>query len=275
MYITMLTYLSTYNILICREHQRAIYGVDEHFKRYHKLPLEDRKVLLNAYSSLSLLSPDQVPLPAPYGPPLPELGAPEDALICCDIGCRFISTSRKWMQQHVNQQHKIKLTRWSTTLATSYAKHVTQLWKPVKVQTFFRETKYQRYFIVQEQQQEQQHRRQETAEQNQAVSYQQRLAYLSCECDTIERKNREDIERIAEEADAKDRTGWFKRTQWDEHLQAYPDWQLLSYVIRLPTAEEPQLQRVVQLVEGLVEEAVQGLSTLPRDTLRWLRSAKL
>ncbi|KAF5850042.1 hypothetical protein GGP41_005488, partial [Bipolaris sorokiniana] len=50
-------------------------------------------------------------------------------------------------------------------------------------------------------------------------------------CDAIERKDREDIERIVEEADAKDRTGWFKRTQWDEHLQAYPDWQLLSYAI--------------------------------------------
>lgn len=153
------------------------------------------------------------------------------------------------------------------------------------MQTFFRETKYKRYFIVQEQQQQkqqqtgqagqQQQRSQETAEQNQAASYQQRLAYLSCECDAIKRKDREAIERIAEEADAKDRTGWFKRTQWDEHLQAYADWQLLSYAVRLPSAEEPQLQRVIQLIEELVEEAVQGLSTLPRDTLRWLRSAKL
>lgn len=35
------------------------------------------------------------------------------------------------------------------------------------------------------------------------------------------------------------------------------------------------MQRVVELVEELVEEAVQGLSTLSRDTLRWLRSPKL
>lgn len=91
----MLTYLSSYNILICRDHQRAIYGLDEHFKRYHKLLIEDRKVLLNAYSSLSLLSPDQVPLPAPYRPPLPELSEPEDALVCCDTACGFISISRK------------------------------------------------------------------------------------------------------------------------------------------------------------------------------------
>ncbi|KAF5843947.1 hypothetical protein GGP41_002226 [Bipolaris sorokiniana] len=206
----MLTYLSTYGVLICNEHY-----------------------------SYALQLPTNVRVLAPYSTPFKELGLPQDALRCC------------------------------------YE-------RPVKVQTFFREKRYIHYFIVKQEQretgqtgQQQQQRRQETAEQNQEVSYQQRLAYLSCECDAIERKDREAIERIAEEADAKDRTGWFKRTQWDEHLQAYPDWQLLSYAIRLPTAEEPQLQRVVQLVEGLVEEAVQGLSTLPRDTLRWLRSAKL
>ena len=34
----MLTYLSLYNILVCRDHRRAIYRVDEHLQRYHKLP---------------------------------------------------------------------------------------------------------------------------------------------------------------------------------------------------------------------------------------------
>ncbi|KAF1922115.1 uncharacterized protein M421DRAFT_10834 [Didymella exigua CBS 183.55] len=82
------------------------------------------------------------------------------------------------------------------------------------------------------------------------------------------------MEHMAEEASAKDRTGWFKRTQWDEHLQAYPSWRLLAYAIRMPGKEEPQLQRAVQLVEELVEDAVQGLSTLSLETLRWLRSAQ-
>ncbi len=50
----------------------------------------------------------------------------------------------------------------------------------------------------------QQHGQQEQQEQK---SYQQRLAYLSSECDAAERKDREEIERIAEEAFAKDRTG--------------------------------------------------------------------
>jgi hypothetical protein len=44
------------------------------------------------------------------------------------------------------------------------------------------------------------------------------------------------------------------------------------YAVRLPASNEPALQRVVQLVEELVEQAVQGLSTLSLETLRWLWS---
>jgi hypothetical protein len=124
------------------------------------------------------------------------------------------------------------------------------------------------------QQPRQERAQQEKAQQDQAESYQQRLACLSYEWGAVEQKDSEAIELIAEEASAKDRTGWFKRTRWDEHLQAYPDWKLLAYAIRLPGDDEPQLQRVVQLVEELVEEAVQGLSTLSLETLRWLRSPK-
>ena len=35
-----------------------------------------------------------------------------------------------------------------------------------------------------------------------------------------------------------------------------------------------KLQRAAKLVELLVEQSVQGLSTLGRETRRWLRSAK-
>jgi hypothetical protein len=76
------------------------------------------------------------------------------------------------------------------------------------------------------------------------------------EWETVARKDSDAMECIAEEASAKDCIGWFKRTQWDKHLQAYLDWRLLLYAIRLPAADEPALQQVVQLVEELVEEAV-------------------
>jgi hypothetical protein len=79
------------------------------------------------------------------------------------------------------------------------------------VQTFFQERRYVRYFIVQEQKQEQAQEQgqsqPQTAKQKEAVSYQQRLATLSQQWETVARKDSNTIERIAEEASAKDRTG--------------------------------------------------------------------
>jgi hypothetical protein len=49
---------------------------------------------------------------------------------------------------------------------------------------------------------------------------------------------------------------------------------LLSYAIRPPGDDEPELKQVVLAVEEVVEQAVRGLGTLSIDTLRWLRSAK-
>jgi hypothetical protein len=92
--------------------------------------------------------------------------------------------------------------------------------------------------------------------------------------EAIKREDSKAINCIAEEASVKDRTGWFKRTQWDEHLHAYPDWKLLAYAIRLTGDDELALKQVVLAVEELVEQAVSGLHTLSIDTLRWLKSAK-
>jgi hypothetical protein len=104
--------------------------------------------------------------------------------------------------------------------------------------------------------------------------YKQRLALISSSLEALKREDSKAINRIAEEASTKDRTGWFKRTRWDEHLQAYPDWKLLAYAIRPPGDDEPALKQVVVVVEEVVEQAVRGLSTLSIDTLRWLRSAE-
>jgi hypothetical protein len=68
-----------------------------------------------------------------------------------------------------------------------------------------------RYFVVQEQEQEQAleqgQSQPQTAKQKEAVSYQQRRATLSQEWETVARKDSNAIERIAEEASAKNRTG--------------------------------------------------------------------
>lgn len=94
------------------------------------------------------------------------------------------------------------------------------------MQTFFRERRYVRYFIMQEDAQEQQGDKQQGDAQQgdkQQSDYQQTLTYLSSSLATLKREDSEAIDRIAGEASAKDRIGWFKRTRWDKHLQAYPD----------------------------------------------------
>jgi hypothetical protein len=58
-----------------------------------------------------------------------------------------------------------------------YGDHAAQLWQPVKVQTFFRERRYVRYFIVQEQKEQGEQQQQDAPEQQQGDE--QRLALLS------------------------------------------------------------------------------------------------
>jgi hypothetical protein len=305
----MFTYLPRYRVLICGEHQQAVYGLDEHIKRHHSLPIAQRRELLAAYAGLAIDTPMQITLPELHSAPIPELAIAQDAFLCCQAiqqrdssgssgsVCGYISTSHLWMRKHTNKQHNLKLTRWSSSAAASYEEHAAQLWKPVKVQTFFRERRYIRYFVVQaedeEAQEEQQQAEQQQGGQQQAKQqqggqqqakqqqeserqgdYKQRLALLSSSLEALKHKDNEAINCIAEETSAKDRTGWFKRTQWDEHLQAYPDWKLLAYAIRPPGDDELALKQVMLAVEEVVEQAVCGLSTLSTDTLRWLKSAK-
>jgi hypothetical protein len=100
------------------------------------------------------------------------------------------------------------------------------------------------------------------------------LFCLSSSLEALKQEDCKAIDRIAEEASAKDRTGWFKRTRWDEHLQVYPDWKLLAYAVRLRGDDEAALKQVALAVQELLEQAVRGLDTLSIDTLRWLRSAR-
>jgi hypothetical protein len=79
----MLTYLPTYYILICYDHRYAVYSLNEHLKRHHKLPAYIRRELLAAYYYLYLLLPNQVPILEYNSASLLKLGKPVDAFACC------------------------------------------------------------------------------------------------------------------------------------------------------------------------------------------------
>jgi FtsZ-interacting cell division protein YlmF len=100
-----------------------------------------------------------------------------------------------------------------------YKEHAAQLWQPVKVQTFFCKQRYVRYFVVQaeeeedEEEQEQEQQQGEQQELERQGNYKQRLSLLSSSLEALKREDSEAIDCMAEEASAKDRTGWFKRTR--------------------------------------------------------------
>jgi hypothetical protein len=259
----MFTYLPAHRVLIYVEHQHAVYGLDEHLKRHHGLPAAKRRELLAAYTGLAIDAPEHVSLPAPGSAPIAGLGQAQSAFLCCQeeareagdagdageagevqqrLSCSYITINQQEMRKHTNQQHRVKLTRWSSPAAASYKEHVARLWERGKVQSFFRERRYARCFVVQEEEAQQEQQQQdeqqqgwqqhgnnqegndqqgnEQQESERQADYKQRLALLTSSLEALKREDSKAIDRIAEEASTKDRTGWFKRTRWDEHLQA-------------------------------------------------------
>jgi hypothetical protein len=176
-------HFALYGVLVCREHRCAVYGLDEHLKQHHgNTPILKRRELLALYENFHRLPPAKVVQPAPYSLPIDALGPAQDAFLCRSRNsgggsgssnnsdtnsavCDFISTSRAKMRQHINYQHSVKLTRWSSPATASYEDHAAQLWQPVKVQTFFRERRYVRYFVVQTEDEEEQEQQQQGEQQ--------------------------------------------------------------------------------------------------------------
>jgi hypothetical protein len=79
----MFTYLPAYCVLICVEHQHAVYGLDEHLKRHYSLPAARRRELLAAYAGFVIYAPKHVTLLAPSSAPIAALGQAQDAFLCC------------------------------------------------------------------------------------------------------------------------------------------------------------------------------------------------
>ena len=131
----MFTYLPAYSLLICCEHRCAVYSLDGHLRRQHRLPAAKRRLLLTAYSQYALVLPDSVATPESGRAPFAELGLPLDAFACSyqsssssrSIVCPYISVNKKEMQQHLNQQHQVRLTCWATRQRQRYSNAIVQL----------------------------------------------------------------------------------------------------------------------------------------------------
>ena len=263
------TYLQEYRVLVCTAHGYAVRELDDHLKRLHRTNIATRREILAHFEDLQIAKPADVPQPPPLEAPFSCLAPPKQAFICDEEECNELSISRDVIRKHCNRVHDWKASPGQRTY-----------WHPVWVQTFFNAAGLQRYFTVDYQENDSDievDRNRGEIEGAQVTSTDREATQVN---DIIQQwnaqneKHRQTLE-IAERETAKtDYTAWFNRVGWPEHL-AGCNLRHLSRLSRLPDRDERLLQRAVELNSALVERCVAGLSSLDRETRRWLRSAKL
>lgn len=249
----LLVYLAEYEVLMCRE-QGGVRNWSSHLRDHHSVDSKTRRALKQKYSDLKVQKPKDVRLPLPLGPPLPILGEPLNAFVCNEEECGYVSISRPVIAQHCNKTHG-----WHSR------KDNREHWVPVKVQTFFRTGGHQRYFTVLP----------SAAEPavlcRTATGHETEVAIILNEYKEAQGK-REELEKADDAAAKTDRTGWFNRNGWPEHL-ARRNMGQLSRASRMPDHKEHVLRQPAKVVDLAIEQSVAGLSTLAQETRRWLKSA--
>ncbi len=267
----IICYEAEYKVLICRQHQYAVRNLHDHLRDKHTtIGIEQRRAIVEEHMQHELQKPGKVRQPPALGPPIPALGQPVKALQCSDEACGHISINRKTMQQHCNRTHG-----WRHS--TADPKH----WNRVHVQTFFTSGGFRRYFVVQipgssndehndERNNENQPARASVAPEDADAGD---TAIIRREWADARKKHQRELE-LADETIAKtDRTGWFNRAGWPEHL-AGRNLKHLAHASRLPDRNERALKRACEVVDQAIEQSVAGLASLAHETRRWLRSAK-
>ena len=251
----LLHYEEHFKVLICKEHGYAVQNLAQHLYKLHTIEASVRRQIVQEYSGLELLDPKHVPLPEPLGQPFECLGKPVKALICEEEECEYITINRSVMGQHCNKRH-----HWRST------KTQQEFWHDVWVQSFFGSSK-QRYFTV------------IWSESNNTetvsgadVTDKIEIGIVQDDWNNSLKKHKEELEKIDGEVAKQDKSGWFNKTGWVEHL-AKSNQLHLAHASRLPDRDETELIQATKLVETLVEKCVAGLRTLHPETRRWLRSA--
>ena len=248
-------YLHEYKTLICKQHATALQNLNAHLRQHHSIGSQARKQIVESYCDYSWIrDPHSVTLPAPLSPPIAELGAPLDGLQCLEDDCSFLTINVDELRKHQKRAHGLG---WSRKSSDRY--------QNVKMQTFFQRKGLRRYFIVHDEENSELSAPGEVAEVVQA-----QLGRW----EETKKMEEEKAQVMEAEAAKTDKTGWFKRTGWLEHL-ANRNRKHLAHQIRLPDRSEVKLQRAAKLVELLLERSVKGLSTLARESRRWVRSAKM
>ncbi|TKA55283.1 hypothetical protein B0A49_12685, partial [Cryomyces minteri] len=161
----------------------------------------------------------------------------------------------QWWLNHCNKEYN-----WGST------KKNRESWSQVKVQTFFATGGLQRYFTVHV-------TPDQAADPLVSVEDDADVTRILDECRRAKEEHDRDMGKADEMVARTDRTGWFNRTGWPEHL-ARRNLAHLSHASRMPDGGERLLHQAVKTVDLVIEKSVAGLSSLAIETRRWLKSAK-
>ncbi|KAH7020668.1 hypothetical protein B0J12DRAFT_746545 [Macrophomina phaseolina] len=257
-----LHYEPDFKVLICKEHRYAVRNLDQLLRDAHLVTAKDRRAIVEKYAGLALARPEEVQLPPPLEPPLDALGRSVDALLCAQTGCGFISVSADGMRKHCKREHGLGWSR----------RKEAELALRVKAQSFFPSNGLQRYFTVSVLEGGR-GRAGGQATGRREGKRKEEVGKLLAEWRGAEERHEREMQVMEAEVAKQDRTGWFNRTGWPEHL-ARCNLRHLSAAAALPGRDERALQQAAKAVDALIERSVAGLSTLGLESRRWLRSVK-
>ena len=152
---------------------------------------------------------------------------PRGSYICDKPECEKISMNRNGIRIHCNREH-----HWKSTEAER------EHWHLVWVQTFFSAAGLQRYFTVDYSETAED---EAVAEEASTTDNQHEISAVLEQWDRAAEKHKQTLDIVDAKVAKTDRTLWFKRTGWPEHL-AGCNMRHLSRATRMPDRDESVLQ---------------------------------
>jgi hypothetical protein len=246
---------------VCKEHGFGLRNLRRHLLEQHAYSRNARDVIIERFASLDIVSPENAPLPTSVVEPFDCLRAPRTALRCAGWAgqaCEFTSTSKERLARHCNEHG------WRSDVGDR--EHLFR----VTVQSFCPASHSPQWFVVKGDREDGTDGEEDDSTMSNDQAHSQTILQGFRTSDDRYRQEQEVVDAPMET----DQTGWWKKTGWIEHLQG-SNKRHLAHAARLPSKDEPVLKQVGALVETLVEDCVAGLSTLPQELRRWLRSVKM
>lgn len=238
--------------MFCVHYAYRVRNLKTYLRDSHSGSAATKKAVVQQYSHLTIAAPKDVKTPSSMGEPFAALGRPKRVYVCDELDCGYISVSRDAVRKHCYRHG----WAWSPT--------TPQHWYEDWAQCFFPSSGFQRYFIVDYSEQQDEGPSESVDADRQAILD---------DFNAVLKQHEEEMDAVAAEVAKQDKTLWWKKTGWQEHLQESNP-RHLSSASRLPDQDEVELQQVRTLAHELIESCVKGLRTLDNELRRWLRSAK-